>query len=105
VPLVVRWSMPQVCPKRESPVPDPRQQATIPAWRRCSTSPRRTWAASFWTGRYGRYAIRIDASRPGVYRWLITLEARSVRKGVAPNRDEAAAAVSDALDELPRQKS
>jgi hypothetical protein len=36
----------------------------------------------FWTGRYGRYAIRIDANRPGVYRWLITLEARSVRKGV-----------------------
>ena len=57
----------------------------------------------FWTGRYGRYAIRIDANRPGVYRWLISLEGRSVRKGLAPDRDEAAAAVSgDALDELPR---
>jgi len=56
----------------------------------------------FWTARYGRYAIRIDANRPGVYRWLITLERRTVRKGFAPDRDEAAAAVSDALDELPR---
>jgi hypothetical protein len=28
----------------------------------------------FWTARYGRYAIRIDANRPGVYPWLITLE-------------------------------
>jgi hypothetical protein len=33
---------------------------------------------------------------------LITLEGRSVRKGVAPDRDQAADAVSDALDELPR---
>jgi hypothetical protein len=56
----------------------------------------------FWTARHGRYAIRIDANRPGVYGWLITLEGRSVRKGVAPDRAEAAAAVSDALDELPR---
>jgi hypothetical protein len=56
----------------------------------------------FWTARYGRYAIRIDAKQPGVYPWLITLEGRSVRKGVAPNRDQAANAVSEALDELPR---
>jgi hypothetical protein len=35
----------------------------------------------FWTARYGRYVIRIDANRPGVYRWLISLEGRSVRKG------------------------
>jgi hypothetical protein len=56
----------------------------------------------FWTARYGRYAIRIDANRPGIYRWLITLEGRRIRNGVAPDRDEAAAAVSDALDELPR---
>jgi hypothetical protein len=54
----------------------------------------------FWTARYGRYAIRIDANRPGIYRWLITLEGRTVRDGVAPDRDEAAAAVSNALDEL-----
>ena len=34
----------------------------------------------YWTARYGRYVIRIDASRPGVYRWLISLEAaRSAR--------------------------
>jgi hypothetical protein len=56
----------------------------------------------FWTARYGRYAIRIDANQPGVFKWLITLERDTVRKGVAPDRDEAAAAVSDALDELPR---
>jgi hypothetical protein len=56
----------------------------------------------FWTARYGRHAIRIDANRPGVFKWLISLERNSVRKGVAPNRDKAAAAVRDALDELPR---
>jgi hypothetical protein len=44
----------------------------------------------FRTGRYGRYSIRIDANRHGVYPWLITLEGRSVRKGVAPDRDKAA---------------
>jgi len=55
----------------------------------------------FWTARYGRYAIRIDATRPGVYGWLITLESRTTRKGVAPTRDDAAVAVSNALDELP----
>jgi hypothetical protein len=51
--------------------------------------------------RCGRYAIRIDATRPGVYHWFINLESRSIRKGVAPDRDEAADAVSDTLDELP----
>jgi hypothetical protein len=56
----------------------------------------------FWVARYGRYAIRIDATRRGVYPWLITLEGRSVRNGVAPDRDQAADAVSDALDELSR---
>jgi hypothetical protein len=56
----------------------------------------------FWVARYGRCTVRIDATRRGVYPWLITLEGRSVRKGVAPDRDEADAAVSDALDELPR---
>ena len=58
-----------------------------------------------WIARHGRYAIRIDANRPGIYRWLITLDGRRVRNGVAPSRDEAAAAGSDALDELPREKS
>jgi hypothetical protein len=51
--------------------------------------------------RSGSYAIRIDATRRGVYPWLITLEGGSVRKGVAPDRDQAAEAVRDALDELP----
>jgi hypothetical protein len=55
----------------------------------------------FWVARYGRYAIRIDATRPGVYHWFISLEGRSIRKGVVPDRDEAAGAVSDTLDELP----
>jgi hypothetical protein len=56
----------------------------------------------FWVARYGRYAIRIDANRPGVYPWLITLDRRTIRKGTAPDRDRAGAAVSDALDELSR---
>jgi hypothetical protein len=56
----------------------------------------------FWVARYGRYAIRIDANRPGVYQWLITLEGRTVRNGTAPGRDEAAVAVREALNELPR---
>jgi hypothetical protein len=38
----------------------------------------------FWVARYGRYTIRIDATRRGVYPWLITLEGRSVRKGGSP---------------------
>jgi hypothetical protein len=59
----------------------------------------------FWTARYGRYAIRIDANRPGLYRWVITLEGHSIRKGTAPGRDEAADAVNQALEELPRQRS
>jgi hypothetical protein len=56
----------------------------------------------FWVARYGRYAIRIDANRPGVYPWLVTLEGGTVRKGVAPGRNEAAQAVNEALDELAR---
>jgi hypothetical protein len=56
----------------------------------------------FWVARHGRYAIRIDANRPGVYPWLVTLEGRSVRKGIAPGRAAAADAVSKALDELSR---
>jgi hypothetical protein len=32
-------------------------------------------------GRYGRYTIRTDANRPGLDRWVITLEGRSIRKG------------------------
>jgi hypothetical protein len=55
----------------------------------------------FWTARYGRYAIRIDANQPGLYRWMITLDGRAVRKGTAPSRDEAAGAVHKALQELP----
>jgi hypothetical protein len=57
----------------------------------------------FWMGRYSCYAIRIDANRR--LPWLITLEGRSVRKRLTPRRAQAAATVSDALDELGRQKS
>jgi hypothetical protein len=31
----------------------------------------------FWVARHGRYAILTDATRRGVYPWLITLEGRS----------------------------
>ena len=31
----------------------------------------------FWTARYGRYAVRIDANRPGIYRWIVTMEGRT----------------------------
>jgi hypothetical protein len=37
----------------------------------------------FWVARYGRHAIRIDATRRGVHPWLVSLEGRSVRRGVA----------------------
>ena len=48
----------------------------------------------FRTGRYGRYSIRIDANRHGVYPWLITLEGRSVRKGWRPRSGVKATASS-----------
>ena len=82
---------------------DERRQVTIPP--KVQYESKENGATKFWTARYGRYAIRVDATRPGVCPWLITLEGRTVHKGVAPNRDEAAAGVSDALDELPRWKS
>jgi hypothetical protein len=59
----------------------------------------------FWTARYGRYAIRIDASRRGVYRCSSAWRTARSARASPQNRDEAAAAVSDALDELLRQKS
>jgi hypothetical protein len=42
------------------------------------------------------------ANERGVYRWLVSLDSRSVRKGVARDRAEADTAASDALDELSR---
>jgi hypothetical protein len=83
-------------------VPDRRRQATIPGMATVQYESKDNAGRKFWTARYGHYAIRIDANRPGVYRWLITLAGRSVRKGIAADRAEAAAAVSDALDELAR---
>jgi hypothetical protein len=58
------------------------------AMRRCRTRARTT-GHRFWTARYGRSAIRIDANRPGLDRWGITLEGCSIGKGPASGRDEA----------------
>jgi hypothetical protein len=51
---------------------------------------RRNGDHHFWVGRHGPYSIRIDANRPGVYRWMITCDARSLASGVAADRDQAA---------------
>jgi hypothetical protein len=56
----------------------------------------------FWVGRHGPHLIRIDANRPGVFRWMITRTSRSVANGVAGDRDQAAADAAAALAELPR---
>ena len=50
--------------------------------------------------RYGRSAIRIDAHRPGLDRWGITLEGRSIGKGPALGVTRPADAVSRVLAEL-----
>lgn len=55
----------------------------------------------FWVGRHGPHSIRIDANRPGVYRWVISRDARSVASGVAADRDQAANDAAAALGELP----
>ena len=55
----------------------------------------------FWVGRQGAHSIRIDANRPGVYRWMITRDARSVASGVAADRDQAANDAAAALSGLP----
>ena len=62
---------------------------------------RRNGEPTFWVGRHGPHAIRIDANRPGVYRWMITRDARSVASGVAADRDQAANDAAAALNELP----
>jgi hypothetical protein len=85
-----------------TPAPEPCRQVTILGMATVKYESKENAGHKFWTARYGRYAIRIDANQPGVDPWLITLAGRSIRKGIAPDRDEADAAVSDALDELPR---
>ena len=72
---------------------------TISPWRRCGTK-QRTTGHRFWTARYGRSAIRIDANRPGLDRWGITLEGRSIGKGPALGVTRPADAVSRVLAEL-----
>jgi hypothetical protein len=57
----------------------------------------------FWTARHGRYSLRIDANKPGVYRWSIqdvTDDNRRVAWGLTPDRGTAARAVSAALARL-----
>jgi hypothetical protein len=56
----------------------------------------------FWVGRHGVHSIRIDANRPGVCRWMITRDSRSVASGVAADRDQAANDAAAALGQLPR---
>jgi hypothetical protein len=56
----------------------------------------------FWVGRHGPHSLRIDANRPGVYRWMITRDGRFVASGVAADRDQTADDAAAALSELPR---
>jgi hypothetical protein len=53
-----------------------------------------------WTAATAARPSGIDANRPGLDRWVITLEGCSIGKGTASGRDEAADAVSRALEEL-----
>jgi hypothetical protein len=64
--------------------------------------PKRNGEHVFWVGRHGPHSIRIDANRPGVYRWTITRDSRSVASGIAPDRDQATNDAAVALGELPR---
>ena len=73
---------------------------TISPWRRCGTRAEDDGGHRFWTARYGRSAIRIDANRPGLDRWGITLEGRSIGKGPALGVTRPADAVSRVLAEL-----
>jgi hypothetical protein len=64
--------------------------------------PKRNSEHRFWVGRHGPHSVRIDANKPGVYRWMITRDRRAVASGVAANRDQTADDVATALGELPR---
>jgi hypothetical protein len=56
---------------------------------------RRNGEHTFWVGRHGPHAIRIDANRPGVYRWMITRDARPKRSTVGEaSADRSAAAAA-----------
>jgi hypothetical protein len=44
---------------------------------------RRNGEHIFWVSRHGAHSIRIDANRPGVYRWMISRDGRSAASGVA----------------------
>jgi hypothetical protein len=94
--------MPQVCPKRGSPHAWPAPAGHDPGMATLQYESRENMGRKFWTARNGRYAIRIDAKQPGVYPWLITPGGPLSPHGLASNPAEAAGAVSNALDELPR---
>jgi hypothetical protein len=64
--------------------------------------PKRNGEHLFWVGRHGPHSIRIDANKPGVFRWTITRKSRSVASGVAADRAQAANDAAAALAELPR---
>jgi FtsP/CotA-like multicopper oxidase with cupredoxin domain len=54
----------------------------------------------FWVARSGRYSLRIDANKAGVYRWSIqdvNDRNRRVAGDLAPDRDAAVQAVRAAL--------
>jgi hypothetical protein len=63
---------------------------------------RRNGEHRFWVGRHGPHSIRIEANRPGLFRWMITRDGRSVASGVAADRDQAANDAAAALSKLPR---
>jgi hypothetical protein len=63
---------------------------------------RRNGEHRFWVGRARSHSIRIDANRPGLFRWMITRDGRSVASGVAADRDQAANDAAAALSKLPR---
>jgi hypothetical protein len=62
---------------------------------------RRNGEHVFWVGRYGPHSVRIDANHPGVFRWTIARDGRSVASGVTADRDQAANDAAAALGELP----
>jgi hypothetical protein len=62
---------------------------------------RRNGEHRFWVGRHGPHSIRIEANRPGLFRWMITRDGRSVASGVAADRDQAANDAAAALSKLP----
>ena len=66
-----------------SMVPDPRR-ITIHRMAVVQYESKENAGHRFWTARYGRYAIRVDATRPGVYPWFTSLEGRMSARVSSP---------------------